>query len=336
MDNVIVVPMKDDLVRSKFTAIRSILLSNGDILKVAGTSSIPGGQFNQNSIRQNEDDDNIDVYENFVTADFFSLLKIETAEGRVFSDHFRGDSASSFVLNEAAARLFNWSNPVDQTITYYGDILTNARGRIIGVVRDFNIHSLHHHAEPLILILAEDRLLTYMLVKISPENRNASLAFIEKTWKQFDNRHTFTYSFLKEDFENQYEGETRMGSIFWIFAVLAIVIAALGLFGLSNFMIEQRTKEIGIRKVHGADVVTIVWIFIKQFSSWVLIASAVAIPIGAYFSKYWLKNFAYRTPIGIIIFVCAIMIAIGITILTIGYQSLRTAQKNPVDSLQYE
>ena len=335
-EQVVIVPMKDGDVRSKYEGIRSVLLSDGSILKVAASSNIPGGQFNRNFIRPDGSDEDKNVSETFVTADFFSLLDIKTAEGRVFSGDFSGDSTSGFVINEATARLYNWDTPVNKTITYYGDVLTNAHGTIIGVVKDFNIHSLHQRVDPLIIILGRKYLFTYVLIKIAPENIPATIKFIEKTWKQFDTQHTFTYSFLDEVFESQYRGEENMGNIFRIFAILAIFIAALGLLGLSNFMIEQRTKEIGIRKVHGAGVIAILWIFIRQFATWILIASVIAIPLGSYFAGNWLKNFAYRTSVGVVIFVFAIFIAIAITLFTISYQVLRTARMNPVESLQYE
>jgi len=335
-EQVVVVSMKDDAVRSQYDAIRAAMLSNPNIIKVAAASGIPGGQFNQNSIRFDGNDEDKSVFETFVTSDYFDLLELKTAGGRFFSDDFRGDTTASFVINEAAARLFGLKTPVDSSISYYGDIYTNARGKIIGVVKDFNIHSLHKRAEPLIILLGRKSYFTYMLIRISTDNIPNTISFIDNTWKKFDNHHVFTYSFLNEVFESQYQGEKRMGTIFWIFALLAIFIASLGLFGLSNFMIEQRTKEIGIRKVHGAYVSDIMLIFARQFSSWVLIASLIAIPLGYFMAGNWLENFAYRTPMGVLVFVLAILIALVITMLTISYQALRTSRMNPVDSLKHE
>ena len=264
-------------------------------------------------------------------------MGIKTAAGRVFSDDFRGDTTSSFVINETAARLFDWGDtPVDKTITYYGDVYTNATGKIIGVVRDFNIHSLQQPVEPLIILLGHKSYFTYMLIRISPANMQNTLAFIENTWKKFDTRHEFTWSFLDDEFEAQYQGERRLGTIFWVFAILAVFIASLGLFGLSSFMIEQRTKEIGIRKVHGAGIMEILRLLARQFTSWIIIASIIALPLGYYFARSWLQNFAYRTPLGVFIFVLAVFVAIIVTMLTISYQSWQTARMDPVESLKYE
>jgi putative ABC transport system permease protein len=335
-EQVVVISMKDDEVRQQFDAIRTSLLANPGIIKVAGTSSIPGGQFNQNSISYEGSGDERLIAETFVTSDYFDLLQIKTSAGRVFSDDFMGDTTASFVINESASRLYKWDTPVDKTITYYGDAYTNARGKIIGVVKDYNIHSLQQPMEPLIILLGRKYLLTYMLIRIAPENIPATLSSIEKTWGNFDHRHVFSYSFLDNLFASQYQSEKRMGTIFWIFALLAVFIASLGLFGLSNFMIEQRTKEIGIRKAHGAGVVNILILLSRQFAAWVMIASLLALPLGYIVARNWLENFAYRTTIGIWVFVLAVIIAISVTLLTISYQAWHTARMNPVESLKYE
>ena len=175
-----------------------------------------------------------------------------------------------------------------------------------------------------------------MLIRINRDNVPKTLAFIEKTWKQFDNNHTFSYSFLDTLFKSQYQGEKRMGTIFWIFAMLAVIIASLGLFGLSNFMIEQRVKEIGIRKSHGASIVNILRMLSWQFASWIIIASIIAIPLGYYFKREWLENFAYRAPISVMVFILSIAITIMVTMLTVSFQVWKAARMNPVDSLKYE
>jgi putative ABC transport system permease protein len=335
-EQVVVVNMKDEEIREQYDVIRSALLSNPGVLNVAAASSIPGGQFNQNSIQYEGSDEERNVMETFVSSDYFDLLGIQTKDGRVFSDDFRGDTTSSFVINEAAAKLFDWDSPVDKNITYYGDVYTNAKGKIIGVVKDFNIHSLQQPVEPLIILLGRKPYFTYMLIRIAADQIPATLSFIEKTWKQYDTRHVYSWSFLDELFESQYQGEKRMGTVFWIFALLAVIIASLGLLGLSNYMIEQRTKEIGIRKVHGAGIGNILFILFRQFAAWVLIASVIAIPLGYLFIRNWLQNFAYRTQIGVLVFMIALATAIVVTLFTISYQAWQTARMDPVESLKYE
>ena len=335
-DQVLVISMKDDAVRSKYEEIRSALLLNPDIVNVAASSNIPGGQFNRNSIQYEGNDDEKFITETFITSDYFDLLEIKTASGRVFTRDFTGDTTSSFVINEAAAKLYNWDTPVDKGITYYGDSYTNAKGKIIGVVKDFNFHSLQQPIEPLIMLLGHKSFFSYMLVRINRDNIPKTLTFIEKTWKQFDNTHIFSYSFLNVLFKSHYQGEQRMGTIFWIFSMLAVFIAALGLFGLSNFMIEQRVKEIGIRKSHGASIVNILRMLVWQFAAWVIAASIIALPLGYYFARDWLENFAYRAPIGVMVFIIAMVITILVTLLTISYQVWKAARMNPVDSLKYE
>ncbi len=335
-EQVVVISLKDNAIRNQFDAIRTSLISNPSVIKVAGTSSIPGGQFNQNSISYEGSGDEKLIAETYVTSDYFDLLELKTSAGRVFSDDFMGDTMASFVINESAARLYKWDTPVDKTITYYGDAYVNARGKIIGVVKDYNIHSLQQPVEPLIILLGRKDLLTYMMIRVSPDNIPSTLAFIEKTWSNFDHRHVFNYAFLDSLFASQYQSEKRMGTIFWIFALLALFIASLGLFGLSNFMIEQRTKEIGIRKSHGASVIHILIMLSRQFAAWVMIASVLALPLAYIIARNWLENFAYRTPIGIMVFILAVLIAIAVTLLTISYQAWHTARMNPVESLKYE
>jgi putative ABC transport system permease protein len=335
-EQVVVISMQDDEVRRQYNVIRSTLLSNPGIIGVAASSSVPGGQFNQNTISYEGSNEDKFIAETFITSDYFNLMEIKTAAGRVFSDDFRGDTTASFVINEAAARLYNWDTPVDKTITYYGDAYVNARGKIIGVVRDFNIHSLQQPIEPLIILLGRKTFLNYVLIRISPDNIPETLSLIERNWKKFDINHVFSFSFLDALFESQYQGEKRMGTLFWIFALLAVFIASLGLFGLSNFIIEQRTKEIGIRKTHGANVANILLLLSRQFAAWVMIACVIALPVGYLIARDWLENFAYRTNIGILVFLIAIFIAVIVTVLTISYQALRTARMNPVESLKYE
>jgi putative ABC transport system permease protein len=335
-EQVVIVAMKDGEVRKQFDMIRSALLSDPGVVKVAASSGIPGGQYNQNSISYEGNGEEKLIAETFVTSDYFDLLQIKTAQGRVFSDDFRGDTTASFVINEAAARMYNWDTPVDKSITYYGDAYTNARGKIIGVVKDFNIHSLQQPIEPLIILLGRKSFFTYVLIRISPDHMASTLSFIEKTWKQYDTQHVFSYSFLDSFFQSQYQGERRMGTIFRIFALLAVIIASLGLFGLSNFMIEQRTREIGIRKAHGASVMNILLMLSMQFSVWVMIASLISLPLGYFVARNWLESFAYRTSNGISVFVISVLMAITVTLLTISYQAWRTARMNPVESLKYE
>jgi putative ABC transport system permease protein len=175
-----------------------------------------------------------------------------------------------------------------------------------------------------------------MLIRIAPDQVPATLSFIERTWEQYDTRHVYTWSFLDALFESQYQGERRMGTIFWIFALLAVIIASMGLFGLSNYMIEQRTKEIGIRKIHGAGTGSILFMLFRQFASWVLIASLIAIPVGYFFIRGWLQNFAYRTQIGVLVFMIALATAIVVTLFTVSWQVWQTARLDPVASLKYE
>ena len=335
-EQVMVIPLKDEDVSRHFDAMRTALLLNPGVLNVAASSSVPGGQFNQNSIRYAEKDLEFNVAEIFVSSGFFDILQLKPAGGRLFSEDFRGDTTASFVINETAAKMISRDSPVDKTITYYGDAYVNATGKIIGVVQDFNFHSLRQKVEPLIMLLGKNHLFTYALVRISPLDMAKTLASIKLTWKQFDELHTFEYAFLDDMFNAQYRSETRMGILFRIFALLSVFVAAVGLFGLSSFMMAGRRKEVGIRKTYGAGISDMLWMFIRQFTAWVLIAGLIAVPVSYYLSGNWLQNFAYRTDIGVLISLVALAVTLAITLLTISFQVWQTSRRDPVESLKYE
>jgi putative ABC transport system permease protein len=175
-----------------------------------------------------------------------------------------------------------------------------------------------------------------VLMRISPDNVTNTMSHIESVWKKFAPDYPFEYHFLDEQFDYAYRAEQRAGTLFGYFVILAILLSCLGLFGLASFSTEQKTKEIGVRKVLGASVPAIIVLLSKEFTKWVLLANLIAWPIGYFVMKKWLENFAYRTNIGIEIFVGAALIALAIAMLTVSYQSIKAAIANPIKALRYE
>jgi putative ABC transport system permease protein len=205
---------------------------------------------------------------------------------------------------------------------------------VIGVVKDFNFQSLHQEIQPLI-ILPESRG-GMMAVRIKPENIAATISSIETVWNKFQAGQPFVYSFLDEQFDSLYRAEQRVSKIVSVFAALAICVACLGLLGLAAYTAEQRTKEIGIRKVLGASVGGIVMLLSKEFLKWVLISNLIAWPLAYYFMNSWLQNFAYRIDMDIIVFLVAGIAAIFIALFTVSLQAVKAATSNPVEALKYE
>jgi putative ABC transport system permease protein len=332
--HVVVLPMKEGSMRRNYEAIKAELLRNSNVLSAAAVSNVPGSRFNQNPIQWQSEEDRQNVSQARVDHDFFKTLSIEMAEGRNFKRELSTDIDSAFILNETAARLFDWDTAVGKEITWFDDDDTR-RGTIIGVAKDFHFQSLHNRIEPLIFHILPSGF-NYMLVKIGADDIPGTLADLEKKWTAFDPDHAFEYSFLDDDFDALYHAEERMRTIFGNFTFLAIFIACLGLFGLASFAMQQRTKEIGVRKVLGASVTNIVLILSKDFTRLVFLAFVVACPLAYFAMNNWLQNFAYRTEISVVIFLLAGALGLAIAWLTVSYQAIKAALANPVDSLRYE
>ncbi|HKK09466.1 MAG TPA: FtsX-like permease family protein, partial [Bacteroidales bacterium] len=211
----------------------------------------------------------------------------------------------------------------------------NRTVEIIGVVEDYHFNSLHESIEPLVLGW-QPRWLSMAYVKVNGHNLQQGLEELEQVWMDFSPSFPVKYNFREKQFEELYKSEQKTASIFIYFSALAIFIAALGLFGLAAFTVGQKRKEIGIRKVLGAPVERIVMKLVKDFTAWAVIANIIAWPVAWYFMDKWLSNFAYAYSMNGIAFLLAALITLAIAVVTVLYQSWRSAQANPVDSLRYE
>jgi len=265
--------------------------------------------------------------------DFLETFGIELIAGRNFSPEFPTDIKGSILINETAAKKIGWDDPIGKEIS---EMLAKPTPRtVIGVVKDFHTDSLHNPMES-ILINLDPKDYSFMAVRLSPKNISRTLELVEKKWKEFDPTGMFDYAFLDASVDAQYRTEERLGKIFTYFSMLAIFIACLGLFGLASFTAEQKTKEIGIRKVLGAPVSGIVILLSKEFTKWVIAANLIAWPIAYFLMQKWLQNFAFRISIGIGSFLLAASLALLIALITVSYQSLKAALANPIESLRYE
>ncbi|WP_224998684.1 ABC transporter permease [Cesiribacter sp. SM1] len=272
----------------------------------------------------------------FVTVDdhFIPAYGIEMVAGRNFSREFGQDTAA-FVINEAAARVLGLPSAEDaigKEFQYH-----NRKGRLVGVMRDFHFESLHQRILPLVFFKPLPPFeYGAVSVKIAGQQVPAALAQLENSWKRFSPETPLEYSFLDDTYAQLYQAEQRQGTIFTIFSCIAIAIACLGLFGLSAFTISQRVKEIGIRKVLGADTSTIVALLSKDFLKLVLVAAIIAFPLAWWAMDQWLQDFAYRIDIPVWAFLLAGMLAAVVAFLTISYQAVKAALSNPVKNLRTE
>jgi len=275
-----------------------------------------------------KDGDNVLFHRLGIDEDYASTFQLVIKEGRFFSSEFSTD-ANAIVINEQAARIMGFKEPI-------GEILTTAQGSkltIIGVVKDFHFQSLHYKIGPLIMHIGASNVL---FVRMKPDKITSTVDYIEKTFKSFNPSSPLDFHFLDNDFDNLYGTEQRIGKIFGSFSFLAIIISCLGLIGLSLFMAERRTKEIGIRKINGAKLIEIFSLLSGEYIIWVMISIIIACPIAWYAMNKWLQNFAYRINISWWVFALAGVLALLIAFLTVSWQSYRAASKNPVEALRYE
>ena len=269
--------------------------------------------------------------------DFIKVYGIDVVQGRNFSPDYPNDIKDAFLINEKAAERLGWENPVGKTLTMLAYNGVEKEGKIVGVIEDFHYQSLHHPIEPLVVQMIPPSWMTeYLSVKFHPGNLKASVDYIREQWQAFNPERPIEYTFLDQSLQDLYQREEKVSKVFTWFAGLAIFISCLGLFGLSAFTAARRTKEIGIRKVLGASVFSIIRLLSKEYFWLVAPAMVLAFPCAWYLLHRWLENFAYHVEMGVGVFVLTSTAMLVIAWLTISYQSIRAATVNPVESLKDE
>lgn len=328
-ENLINIPLDGDLPKN-YQVFKEELLRMSGIQSATHMYASPLGNGNTTesvSWTGKNPDASISFNNTAVGFDFVKTMKVKVTEGRDFSADFGNDS-TNYLINQAAAKRIGYKDPVGQPLTFW-----SKPGKIIGVVEDFHFSSLHQAINPLIIRLADGHY-GNMLIRTQPGQTKEALASIESVYKKFNPKFPFTYAFVDAGYETLYRSENIVGTMAAIFAFLAIFIACLGLFGLAAFTAEQRTKEIGVRKVMGASVAGIVALLSGDFLKLVLIGVVISSPVAWYVMNQWLDNFAYKIDIQWWVFVLAGLLAICIAMITISYQSIRAAMMNPVKSLR--
>jgi putative ABC transport system permease protein len=332
----------DNEIKGKWDDVRQSLTANPAILSASLSKRAPSGSLMdapgfRTEVYGQTVQQGVNMPHNRVSREFFSTYAVKFVAGRDFSADFPTDESEAYILNETAVRQLGWKKPedaIDQPMSA-GGAGRAAQGRIIGVVADFNYESLHTQIKPIITYILPRQANT-LSVRIAPGRMSDALAHIRSVWAKFRPGYQFKFDFLDSRLKALYVNEERMMKLFGAFSGLAVLIACLGLFGLASYAAEQRTKEIGIRKVLGASVSGLVTMFSREFARWILVANLLAWPIAYFLMDRWLRGFAYKVSMGWTIFAAAAVLTFVIAMITVASQSVRAALADPAVSLRRE
>jgi len=331
-ENLIYIPFQGDLI-NKYEVFKQQLLAQSGIQAVTRSTNPPSQintyEYDLNWEGKDVNEKVVSVH-NGIGYDFLKIMNIPIIQGRDFSKSFPTDS-NGFIINETALKIIGYKDPIGKPLTFF-----QRRGKIIGVVKDFHLKSLRQPIEPLILFLGEKATWGFTLVKTQAGKTQQAIGGIQQVFKQLEPKFPVRYYFTDEEYQKQYNNELTVSKLSDSFSFLAIFISCLGLLGLTIFTVEQRRKEIGVRKVIGASVGNIVNMISKDIIKLVLLAAAIATPISWLAMDNWLRNFAYHINISLWIFFFAGIVALLIAVLTISYEAVKAALANPVKSLRTE
>jgi len=313
-------------------AVKKELTDHPGVLEAITTNDLPGYHHGRLTYYIDRDgkweQEMVNFYQ--VDHDFEDMLDLEVIEGRFFSLDFPSDPTTSFVINEAARKVFG-KNPIGQRVACG----LGVDGEIVGVVKDFNYTSLHQKIEPLVFMNKPERM-RFFAVKLDAKQIQPAMEHVKKVWTRFSTDYPYEYEFLDASFNEQYKQEQKMQTIFSYFALVTVLIASLGLFGLSSYMAVQRQKEMSIRKVLGSSATQVVRKFLGQFLIWVALGNLLAWPLAWWGLNTWLQNFAYHIELNVIPFALAALLSLTVAIITVSFQALKTANSNPAEVLACE
>jgi putative ABC transport system permease protein len=335
-DQIIRIAMFNEEMQTKIPGLKEELKKLASVTEVGTANTSPGYGVGKNLLNVEDSEGamverGIDLYG--IDYDYIPALGFEIVEGRNFSRDFPSDTSGAVLVTEAMAKRMNWDEAIGKKFNL-GVQEGAPLVQVIGVVKDYHHRSLYDVIEPILFYLSKNNYILH--VKINGNNPSGSLAEVEGAWKKIFPNRPFEYNFLDQEFDEQYRNDQRQGLIFSIFSVLTIIIASLGLLGLAAYSTQQRTKEIGIRKVVGAGLYQIVFLVSRDFLILIVISILLAFPLAWFFADNWLQHFAYRTEINILIFPLAAFMALVITFLTISYHTFKAAGTNPATSLREE
>jgi len=328
-DNIVILNFTSESFKQNYEELKDALSGIPDVVSSSATSQVPGGGFTSNGYRPEGYDRAIMFNKVAVDFDYIRTLGLQVTSGRDFSEDFSTDR-EAYLINEALARQLDWQDPVGKTIYRGKDHM------VIGVVKDFHFAPVHQEIGPLIFDMNPNLGYDHLLVRFRTSSLGGLISDIQKAWRQIDPNEPFEYHFMDEVFGAAYKTEQRMSSMLLYFAILAILIACMGLFGLALFNTEQRTREIGVRKVFGSSVSGVMFLISSKFSRWVLLANILAWPVAYLIVRQYMQMYAYKINLPVWIFFLAAAGVYLIAIITISLQSYRAGITNPGDALRYE
>ena len=333
-EQTVVVPIDNNDIYKNMNAFKTSLQNESDVQSVSLMSGEPGGFFDGYTFDVEGHPEKWNARTEFADFEFVKTLGLKIIAGRNFSSQFPTDTTDAVLINKTAATKLGWAP--EQAIGKWvqNAVRDTAKRRIIGVVADFNFQSLKSDIEPLVIAPNIDRRVA--LIKLQPGHIQAGVALVQKAYKNVASAYPFEYRFLDQQFDKLYQNDLRQQTILTVFAILAIFVACLGLFGLASFTATKRFKEIGVRKVLGSSVQSIVMLLSKDLLKPVLIATCIALPFGYYAMTKWLQNFAYKTPLSWWIFAVAALVTFAIAFITVSIKAIKAALANHVKSLRTE
>ena len=331
-DHLIYIPLSQDVYQN-LEAVKTELLQNPHILHVTAVDSLPiyeGSGTSGATWESKPTDLQLQMRLGAVDYDFLETFGLEMSQGRFFSREITTDAANGIVLNEAAVKAMGLEDPIGKKFSW-----SHRKGQIIGVVQDYQLRTLHYEVEPQFIFIDPERL-AFLCLKLEAQTVPQTLEYLKAVWIKYSPKDPFQFSFLDETIDGLYRSEERIGTLFKYFTALAVLISCLGLFGLASYLGEQRTKEIGIRKVLGASLLKICLLLSSEFFKWISIANLIAWPTAYILMHQWLQNFAYRNGITLWIFVLSGLFSFFVAAAAISFQALKAALSNPAKSLRYE
>lgn len=335
-EEVIVIPIKNrDALHGRYQELENEISKLPGVISVSATSNIPGRSFNQNSLFiTTAPEHDVDASEIMIDYDLLNVLDISLADGRNFLRTNPADLDHSFLINETLAKNLQIQNPLDKEITWERDG-ENVKGTVVGIVKDFNFQSLHQPVKPLLFKLQRGGF-NYIVVKLNTSGFEKNKKALESVWRKFDNRFTFEFFFLSDSLNEQYMEEEKMGQVILAFAIIAIVIACFGLLGIAAVTFRNKTKEISVRKVLGAELYNLIYLLLKNFTVLILISIVIAIPFSIWMMTTWLQNFSYRIALEPFTFIGSGLLLLALSWITLIYLTLRIARVNPATTLRSE